>query len=49
MQSTARALTASVEAATQAPSGPAVTKVSADFGAFTTAVDDLLGSIGNDC
>lgn len=49
VQSTALALTASVETATQAPSGPAVTQVSADFGAFTTAVDDLVGSIGDDC
>lgn len=49
VQSATQALTASVETAVQAPSGAAVTQVSADFGAFTTAVDDLLGSVGNDC
>lgn len=49
MQSATQALTTSVGTATQAPSGPALTQVSADFGEFTTAVDDVREAVGGTC
>ena len=49
VQSATRALTTSVETATQTPSGPAITQVSADFGAFTTAVDNLQEAVDGTC
>ena len=49
VQSTTGALTASVETAVQAPSAPAITQVSADFGAWTTAVDNLREAVSGTC
>jgi hypothetical protein len=49
VRSTTQALTASVETAVQDPSGPTVTQVSSDFGAFTTAVGDLRDAVGDTC
>jgi hypothetical protein len=49
VQSASGALTTSVETAVQAPSGPAITRVSADFGAVTTAVGNLREAVGDTC
>jgi hypothetical protein len=49
VQSATQALAASVESAAQAPSGPAVTQLSADFGAFTSATESLIGAVEGTC
>lgn len=49
VQSATKALTDSVETATQDPSAASVTQVSADFGVFTTAVEDLRTAVADSC
>ena len=49
LRSATQALTASVETATQAPSGPAIVEVSAAFGAFTDAADTMQEAVASTC
>lgn len=49
LRSATQALTASVEAATQAPSAPTITEVSAAFGAFTDAAETMQGAVSSTC
>jgi hypothetical protein len=49
LRTATQALKASVETATQAPSGPAVTEVSAAFGAFTDAADTMQEAVVSTC
>ena len=49
VQSATQALAASVDSAAQAPSGAAITQISADLGAFSTAVGDLREAVSGSC
>jgi hypothetical protein len=49
VRSATNALRDSVEAAAQDPSGPALTQVSSDIGAFSTAVSDLGDALASTC